>query len=114
MNKIGGRDLRMDWDGIRCPCCSIKLRCHPRRRDGKEVKFTYEDDDSDYALNVYKKATSGYLYGTKRFDASGFTLLAGEEEIIATPFAPTLIRPATDLFDLALTIPQIYSIKVLL
>ena len=80
----------------------------------KKVKFTYEDDDDDYALNVYKKATSGYLYGTKKFPLSGtppekFTLLTGEEEIVATPFAPTLIRPATDLFDITLTIPHIYS-----
>jgi len=27
----------MEWDGIRCPCCSAKLRCHPRRKDGKVV-----------------------------------------------------------------------------
>ena len=35
--------------------------------------------------------------------------MTDEEEIIATPFAPTLIRPATDLFDVTLTIPQIYA-----
>ena len=30
-------EVWMEWDGIRCPCCSIKLRCHPRRKDGKVV-----------------------------------------------------------------------------
>ena len=80
------------------------------------VKFAYEDDGEDYSLNVYKKATSGYLYGTLNFDGSTampntpqVSNLVGEEEIIATPFAPTLLRPASDLFDAELTIPQIYS-----
>jgi len=78
------------------------------------VRFAYEDDDSDYSLNVYKKATSGYLYGTLDFDGSTampnqVSNLTGEEEVIATPFAPTIIRPATNLFDAELTIPHIYS-----
>lgn len=80
----------------------------------KKTVFTYEDDEDDYSLGVYKKATSGYLYGTKNFPSAGtppvgFSLLTGEEEIIATPFAPTLLRPATDLFDQSLIIPHIYS-----
>ena len=80
----------------------------------RKVRFTYEDDEDDYSLNVYKKATSGYLYGTKNLDGSTATIsqisiLTGEEEIIATPFAPTLLRPASDLFDAELTIPHIYS-----
>ena len=78
------------------------------------VKLRYEDDDNDYSLNVYKKATSGYLYGTKEIDGSTavgnqISNLTGIEEIIATPFAPTLIKPATDFFDAELTIPHIYS-----
>lgn len=28
----------LDWAGDRCPCCSIRLRCHPRRKDNK-LKF---------------------------------------------------------------------------
>lgn len=80
----------------------------------RKIKFTYEDDDSDYVLSVYKKATNGYLYGTKNLDGSTampnqVSNLTGEEEIIATPFAPTIIRPATDLFPADLTIPHIYS-----
>ena len=80
----------------------------------RKVKFAYEDDEDDYSLNVYKKATSGYLYGTLDFDGSTATPsqisnLTGEDETIATPFAPTLLRPAADLFDAALTIPHIYS-----
>jgi len=80
----------------------------------RNVKFSYAEDDDDYPVGVYKKATSGYLYGTLDFDGSTATPsqvsnLTGEEETIATPFAPTLIRPAADLFDPELTIPHIYS-----
>ena len=75
----------------------------------KKTKFTYEEDEDDYALGVYKKAVSGYLYGTKNFDASGFTALEGEEEIIATPFAPTIIRPVFSGYDDDFIIPTIYS-----
>ena len=75
----------------------------------KKTKFTYEEDEDDYALGVYKKATSGFLYGTKKFDASGFTLLQGEEEIIATPFAPTIIKPIFDSYDNDFVVPTIYS-----
>jgi len=28
-------EMWVEYEGIRCPCCSVKLRCHPRRRDGK-------------------------------------------------------------------------------
>ena len=75
----------------------------------KKTKFTYEKDDDDYALRVYKKATSGYLYGTKNFDATAYNLLQGEEEIIATPFAPTIIKPIFDGYDNDFIIPVIYS-----
>ena len=80
----------------------------------RNVKFSYEDDEDDYPLNVYKKATSGYLYGTLNFDGSTATPsqmsnLTGEEETIASPFAPTLLRPISELYDSTLTIPHIYS-----
>ena len=33
-------DMWIEWDGARCPCCSIRLRTHPRRRHNK-VKFRH-------------------------------------------------------------------------
>jgi hypothetical protein len=75
----------------------------------KRTKFTYEEDEDDYALGVYKKAVNGYLYGTKNFDATAYNLLRGEEEIIATPFAPTVMKPIFDGYDNDFIIPVIYS-----
>jgi|6_EtaG_2_1085325.scaffolds.fasta_scaffold01815_4 hypothetical protein len=62
----------------------------------KRTLFKYEEDEEDYPFSVYKTATGGYLYGSKDFDASGFDLLKEETEIVASPFAATLIKP---LFD---------------
>jgi len=62
----------------------------------KRTLFKYEEDEEDYPFSVYKTATGGYLYGSKDFDASGFDLLSEETEIVASPFASTLIKP---LFD---------------
>ncbi len=75
----------------------------------KKTKFTYEEDDGDYSLGVYKKAVNGFLYGTKEFDATNYNLLQGEEEIVATPFAPTIIKPIFDGYDNDFIIPVIYS-----
>ena len=75
----------------------------------KKTKFTYEEDEDDYSLGVYKKAVNGFLYGTKNFDATAYNLLQGEEEIIATPFAPTIIKPIFDGYDNDFIIPVIYS-----
>ena len=80
----------------------------------KKVIFSYEEDEDDYAIGVYKKATSGYLYGTKQIDGSTAignqsSILTGEEEIIATPFAPTIIKPIFDSYDNDFIVPTIYS-----
>jgi hypothetical protein len=65
--------------------------------DLKDVKLTpifkYEEDEDDYVFNVYKKSTTGHLYGSKVFSAENLTLLEGEEEIVASPFAATVSKP---------------------
>ena len=75
--------------------------------------FKFVEDDDDYVFNVYKAAVQGHLYGSKLFDASlsgnGFpTILTGEEEIIAEPFAATVPKPLMTQFPDFIT-PAIYS-----
>ena len=72
----------------------------------KNTIFKFVEDDDDYAFNVYKKALSGFLYGSKEFDASDFTILQGEEEIVAEPFAATLVKPLDDTNLLILLLHQ--------
>jgi hypothetical protein len=73
------------------------------------VKFTYEDDENDYCLKKYKGATNGYLYGTKELDFSALTALIGVEEIIASPFAPTIVKPISPAYDVRLNTANIYT-----
>ena len=75
----------------------------------KNTVFKFVEDDDDYCFNAYKLATSGGLYGAKYFDASGFTVLEGEEEIIAEPFAATVMKPLQDFFP-DFIVPSIYSV----
>jgi hypothetical protein len=58
----------------------------------------------------YKRQVGGHLYGSKKYDASEFTILAGEDEIIAEPFAATVIKPLEDIFPNFIT-PAIYSMN---
>ena len=75
--------------------------------------FKFVEDEDDYVFNVYKAAVQGHLYGSKLFDASvsggGLpTILTGEEEIIAEPFAATVPKPLMSQFSDFIT-PAIYS-----
>ena len=34
--------LFIKWDGVRCPCCSTKLRSNPRRKEMKQMMLEYQ------------------------------------------------------------------------
>ena len=72
----------------------------------KTTIFKYEEDES--YPNILYKNTVEKDYGSKLFSEPDFTLLVGEEEIKATPFAATVIKPIADyLADFI--IPVVYS-----
>ena len=75
--------------------------------DAKTI-FKFVEDDSDYAFRTYKTATQGHLYGSKVFDASGATLLEGNEEIEAKPFASTVIKRLENYLN-EFIVPAIYD-----
>jgi hypothetical protein len=75
----------------------------------KKTIFKFVEDEDDFAFNVYKSGTN-HLYGSKKYDASEFTILSGEDEIIAEPFAATVIKPLDTLFPDFIT-PSIYSMN---
>jgi hypothetical protein len=79
----------------------------------KRTVFKFVEDDDDYAFNLYKNSVQGHLYGSQTFDASTTTgnlqsVLEGEEEIEATPFAATVPKPLMSQFPDFIT-PSIYS-----
>jgi len=101
------RNIKHDWTE-KVDSTEIKLTPLDLK---KKTTFKYEEDDEDYPFTLYKNGTGGTLYGSKVFDAVhlfGFTLLSEEEEITASPFAATVIKPIFDKFP-DFIIPAIYS-----
>ena len=103
---LAARSIQHDWTE-KIDVSQIKLK--PLIDLNKKTIFKYEEDDEDYNFKVYKEATSGYLYGSKEYDAGNeFNILVGEDEIVASPFAATIIRPLLPSLN-ELIIPVIYS-----
>ena len=87
-----------------------EMELNPLTDLNKETVFQFEEDDEDYCFNQYKaSAPSGEkLYGSFLWNADEFTVLAGKTEIIASPFAATVISPLmTQYTDFIL--PKIYA-----
>jgi len=79
---------------------------------GKTI-FKFVEDDDDHAFNIYKRDVQGHLYGSKVFDAVysyGLNLLTGEEEVVAEPFAATVIKPLMDTYT-EFVVPSIYAMN---
>ena len=84
------RSIQADWTD-KVDLKDVKLT--PLNDLKKKTIFKFEEDEDDYVFNVYKKSTTGHLYGSKVFSAENLTLLEGEEEIVASPFAATVSKP---------------------
>jgi len=96
---------RLDWTD-KIDASQMELR--PLTDLNKKTVFKFVEDDDDYAFNVFKNAQSGHLYGSLVWDASGFTILEGTEEIIAEPFAATVSKPIDDQFT-SFIVPSLYA-----
>jgi len=103
--SLASRGIAHDWTD-KIDIADIKLT--PLTDLNKETMFKFVEDDDDYAFNNYKTSVGGHLYGSKDFDASGFTVLTGEDEIVAEPFAATVPKPLMSQFPDLIT-PAIYS-----
>jgi hypothetical protein len=95
----------LDWTD-KIDVSEIKLL--PLTDLNKNTIFKFVEDDDDYVFNVYKNSISGFLYGSKKYDASDYTILSGTEEIVAEPFAATVPKPLMSQFP-DFIIPSIYS-----
>jgi hypothetical protein len=94
-NFFDDNSTKLDWTN-KIDTTEIKLEVLADLN--KRTTFKFVEDDDDYAFNLYKTAVQGHLYGSQVFDASTTTgnlqsVLEGEEEIIAEPFAATVPKP---------------------
>lgn len=109
-NFFDDNSTQLDWTN-KIDTTEIKLEVLADLN--KTTIFKFVEDDDDYAFNLYKTAVQGHLYGSQVFDASTTTgnlqsVLEGEEEIIAEPFAATVPKPLMSQFSDFIT-PSIYS-----
>jgi hypothetical protein len=109
-NFFDDNSTQLDWTN-KIDTTEIKLEVLADLN--KRTVFKFVEDDDDYAFNFYKTAVQGHLYGSQVFDASTTTgnlqsVLEGEEEIIAEPFAATVPKPLETQFSDFIT-PSIYS-----
>ena len=86
-----------------------EMKLTPLTDLNKKTIFKFVEDDDDYSFNQYKNLVGGHLYGSKKFNAGNeFNILDGEEEVIAEPFAATVVKPLMDNFPEFIT-PAIYA-----
>jgi hypothetical protein len=108
-NFFDNNSTQLDWTN-KIDITEIKLEVLTDLN--KRTVFKFVEDDDDYAFNLYKNSVQGHLYGSQEFDASYFSglpsVLEGEEEIEATPFAATVPKPLMSQFPDFIT-PSIYS-----
>ncbi len=101
---LASRGIAHDWTE-KIDISEMKLT--PLTELNKKTIFKFVEDEDDYAFMNYKNSV-GHLYGSKKYDASGFTILAGENEIVAEPFAATVVKPLSDQYPDFIT-PAVYS-----
>jgi len=106
-NFFDDTSVELDWTD-KIDVSEMKLM--PLTDLNKKTIFKFVEDEDDYPFNKYKNSVGGHLYGSKKYDASEFTILDGEDEIIAEPFAATVIKALEPQFSDFIT-PSAYSIN---
>ena len=86
-----------------------EMKLEPLTDLNRRTIFKFVEDDDDFAFTNYKNQVGGHLYGSKKFNATDeFNILDGLDEVIAEPFAATVIKPLMSQFPQFIT-PAIYA-----
>ncbi len=106
---LKARSIAYDWTQ-KIDVSEIKLT--PLTDLSQKIIFKFVEDDEDWAFTNYKKSTK-HLYGSQIYDSTLTTgglqsVLEGEEEIIAEPFAATVPKTLMPQFT-ELIVPALYS-----
>ena len=103
---LANRGIEHDWTD-KIDVSQMKLT--PLTDLTRKTMFKFVEDDDDYSFNQYKNQVGGHLYGSQLFNAGDeFNILDGEEEIVAEPFAATVVKALMSQFPEFIT-PAIYS-----
>ena len=105
-NTLANRGIEHDWTD-KIDVSEMKLE--PLADLNKKTIFKFVEDDDDYSFNQYKNDVGGHLYGSQKYNAGNeFNILEGTKEIIAEPFAATVVKPLMSQFPQFVT-PAIYA-----
>ena len=86
-----------------------EMKLEPLTELNKNTIFKFVEDDEDFAFTNYKNQVGGHLYGSKKYNAGNeFNILEGTDEIVAEPFAATLVKPMMSQYP-ELIVPALYS-----
>ena len=103
---LADRGIQHDWTD-KIDVSEMKLT--PLTDLNRKTIFKFVEDDDDYSFNQYKNQVDGHLYGSVEYLATDeFNILDGEDEIVAEPFAATVVKPLMSQFPQFIT-PAIYS-----
>tara|TARA_R110002074_G_scaffold293009_1_gene464706 strand:- start:1927 stop:3294 length:1368 start_codon:yes stop_codon:yes gene_type:complete len=107
---LADRTIQHDWTD-KVDVAEMKLE--PLTDLNKKTIFKFVEDDDDFCFMEYKRQVGGHLYGSKLYDASlsatGLeTVFQGTDEIVAEPFAATIIKPLMPQYSSFIT-PAIYA-----
>ena len=103
---LADRTIQHDWTE-KIDVSEMKLE--PLADLNKSTIFKFVEDDDDFAFMNYKNLVGGHLYGSKKYNAGNeFNILEGIDEIIAEPFAATVVKPLESQFY-DFIVPSLYS-----
>ena len=86
-----------------------EMKLTPLADLNKRSIFKFVEDDDDAAFIQYRDQVGGHLYGSKKYDAGNeFNILEGLDEIVAEPFAATVVKPLYDNLPQFIT-PAVYA-----
>ena len=106
-DTLADRGVEHDWTD-KIDVSEMKLM--PLTDLNKKTIFKFVEDEDDYAFMNYKNSVGGHLYGSKKYNAGNeFNILVGEDEIVAEPFAATVVKSLYAQFSDFIT-PAVYSL----
>jgi len=104
--NLKDRGIKYDWTD-KIDVSQMKLT--PLDDLNKKTVFKFVEDDDDFAFQNYKNQVGGHLYGSKKYDSwNEFNILEGTKEIVAEPFAATVVKPLASQFPTFVT-PALYA-----
>ena len=88
-----------------------EMKLKPLTDLNRKTMFKFVEDDDDTVFIQYKNQVGNHLYGSQQFNATNqFNILEGEVDIVAEPFAATIVKSIMPNFTDFIT-PAIYAMN---